>query len=95
MHRHRRHPETDELVSQQSSFRQRIFYSRPGKDDVQGQDYDVAGRITAQALVDLGAGANAHYLLCGPARFLSDIRTGLEATGVPAENIQFEAFGPG
>ena len=86
--------EVDQLVAANENLHQRTFYSRPDAGDVMGRDYDVAGRITSKALLDLGAGPEAEYMLCGPAAFLADIRNGLEASGVSADNIHFETFGP-
>ncbi|NVO58283.1 pyridoxamine 5'-phosphate oxidase family protein [Rhodobacteraceae bacterium B1Z28] len=86
--------EVAKLVSQHPSVQQRIFYSRPEAKDLKGKHYDKDGRVTARALLALDAGAEARYMLCGPARFLSDIRKDLEKTGIPPENIHVEAFGP-
>ena len=86
--------EVDRLVSDNDHIRQRIFYSRPDAADVPGRDFDIEGRVTADGLVALEAGPGAQYLLCGPAAFLADIRDGLEAAGVSADQIHFETFGP-
>ncbi|MEM8651250.1 MAG: pyridoxamine 5'-phosphate oxidase family protein [Pseudomonadota bacterium] len=91
---HALHGELEEAISQHSSAEKHIFYSRPLETDKKGRDYDVDGRITVQALIDMNAGASAQYLLCGPARFMSEIRSGLEAAGVSSDNIHMEAFGP-
>jgi len=72
----------------------RIFYSQPAAEDVLGRDYDLQGRITAEQIIDLGAGPDACYMLCGPAQFLADMRSGLEASGTPPAKIHFETFGP-
>lgn len=86
--------EVARLVAGNENLRQRIFYSRPEADDVEGRDYDMRGRVSAAELLALGAGPEARYMLCGPAPFLADIRNGLEAAGVPANQIHFETFGP-
>ncbi|MBO9398572.1 pyridoxamine 5'-phosphate oxidase family protein [Shimia sp. R9_2] len=86
--------ETDALVEAHDHLHQRLFYSRPSAADQAAGRFDHHGRITAQALLQLEAGATAHYLLCGPARFIAELRSGLEAAGVPAEQIHFESFGP-
>lgn len=86
--------EVSQLVAQIPNAQARIFYSQPAATDVPGVDYQSRGRITPQALIDLNAGPNAFYLLCGPGPFLSDIKTGLEGLGVPAQNISYEVFGP-
>jgi ferredoxin-NADP reductase len=57
-----------------------------------GNDYDVKGRVSAQALLELGVAEDAEYLLCGPAPFLAGLSAGLEAAGIPAHKIRFEAF---
>lgn len=82
--------EVDILIEQHPNAQQRTFYSRPDDADT----FDVAGRISAKALLDLGPGPDAHYMLCGPARFLSEVKSDLEACGVSAGNIHFETFGP-
>ncbi len=86
--------EVDTLIAQNAHLRQRVFYSKPEAGDVAGRDYDVMGRVTAEDVIALGAGADAHYMLCGPSRFLADLDAGLRAVGVPAEHIHVEIFGP-
>lgn len=86
--------EVDELVAKSDSVTRYTFYSVPRPSDTIGIDYDVRGRITAEDLLALEAGPDAHYLLCGPARFLAEISAGLEAGGIPADRIDFEMFGP-
>lgn len=86
--------EVDALVAEKPWLKTHIRYSRPDDTDRPGVDYDGTGRITAQTLLELNAGPDAHYMLCGPARFLADIRTGLEEAGVPTQHIHFETFGP-
>lgn len=87
--------EVDGLVAAHADISRRIFYSKPQATDVQGTDFDIEGYVTADDLVALGAGSNAHFMLCGPQRFLTDISAGLEAGGVPPDQIHFETFGPG
>ncbi|UWQ19877.1 pyridoxamine 5'-phosphate oxidase family protein [Jannaschia sp. M317] len=82
------------LVSANPRAAQHIAYSRPKDDDIRGRHYHSEGRITADTLLGLQAGSQAHYMLCGPAAFLADIRNGLEARGVAPEQIHFETFGP-
>ncbi|WP_299613587.1 pyridoxamine 5'-phosphate oxidase family protein [uncultured Tateyamaria sp.] len=93
----RHHALTDEvrqLTRSNANISVKIAYSQPGSADVEGLDYDTQGRVTTEQLLNLKAGPDADYMLCGPARFLSDIRTGLERAGVPSERIHFETFGP-
>jgi len=90
---HAMRDEVGHLVGANKYVNQRIFYSQPDQSDVLGKDYDAKGRLTAEDLLSLNAGPEAHYMLCGPAAFLAEIRIGLEA-GVPNDRIHFETFGP-
>ncbi|MEO0363166.1 MAG: pyridoxamine 5'-phosphate oxidase family protein, partial [Pseudomonadota bacterium] len=92
--RHALKEEVDALIKTKSVFKRHVVYSRPRAEDRLDRDYDAAGRLTAKTLLALNAGPEARYMLCGPAAFLSDIRSGLEAGGVPADQIHFETFGP-
>jgi ferredoxin-NADP reductase len=76
------------------AVRLHVAYSRPRPEDRPGVDYDSEGRIDGALLTDLTAGADADYLLCGPAGFMAAIQTSLEARGVAADRIHSESFGP-
>src|SRR5690606_11273383 len=84
--------EVDALVAHRADMIRKVFYSTPREADRPGTDFDAIGRITARDLLALGAGADAHYMLCGPARFVADLRAGLESRGVPPGRIQLETF---
>lgn len=86
--------EVGALISQSRNVTRRVFYSAPRPSDTAGVDYDIQGRVTADQLLALGAGPEASYLLCGPARFLAEISAGLEDRGIDADRIDFETFGP-
>jgi ferredoxin-NADP reductase/MOSC domain-containing protein YiiM len=72
-----------------------ICYSRPGPDDVQGRDYDTAGRLTAPVLAALDLPRDAEAYLCGPAAFMAEVSAALAAGGLAAARIRTEVFGPG
>ena len=86
--------EVETLIADRANLQAHTSYSRPSAADQRGTHYDQIGRITPQTLLDLNAGPEAHYMLCGPAQFIADIRDGLEASGVPSQHIHFETFGP-
>lgn len=86
--------EVDALVASRPNLAKHILYSQPSDADLAGIDFDEAGRINAQTLLDLKTGPSAHYMLCGPAQWIADLRSGLETAGVPAHHIRFETFGP-
>ncbi|HYX65534.1 MAG TPA: MOSC domain-containing protein, partial [Burkholderiales bacterium] len=75
--------------------RSRVWYSRPAAEDLQGRDYDAAGRLGVKVLDELGVPREGDFYLCGPANFLSDLRAGLVAWGVPAGRIHSEIFAGG
>jgi ferredoxin-NADP reductase/MOSC domain-containing protein YiiM/ferredoxin len=71
-----------------------VCYSRPGPDDLEGGDFDSAGRLSASGLAELGPPRDAEAYLCGPAPFMDEISAGLAAIGVDASHIHTEPFGP-
>ena len=71
-----------------------ICYSRPDPDDLQGRDFDDAGRLTASLLAQLELPLDAEAYLCGPAPFMEDVSAGLAAIGLDAAHIHTEPFGP-
>ena len=72
-----------------------ICYSSPGPDDVQGRDYDTAGRLSAPVLAPLDLPRDADAYLCGPPAFMGDISAALAAAGIQAARIRTEVFGAG
>jgi ferredoxin-NADP reductase len=81
-------------VAKNANIARRVVYSAPREEDQAGVHFDATGRVTAKDQLAHEAGADAHYMLCGPARFLGEIRAGLESGGVPPGQIRLEAFGP-
>lgn len=57
-------------------------YSKPAPGDLLGRDYDREGRVDGALVETLLPGLTAHYCLCGPAPFLSDLASDLERRGV-------------
>jgi ferredoxin-NADP reductase/predicted pyridoxine 5'-phosphate oxidase superfamily flavin-nucleotide-binding protein len=89
------HPFKEEvaaLTGGRADVRSHIFYSRPLASDVEGRDFDDAGRITGDFLVSLTSRQGVHYLLCGPAGFLAKVKSELEGQGVLESRIRFETF---
>jgi ferredoxin-NADP reductase/MOSC domain-containing protein YiiM len=71
-----------------------VYYSRPGPDDLEGRDFDSAGRLTASVLAELEPPRDAEAYLCGPAPFMEEISAGLAAMGIDTSRIHTEPFGP-
>jgi ferredoxin len=74
--------------------RAHVCYSRPGPDDLEGRDFDTAGRLTASLVTQLEPPRNAEAYLCGPTLFMEEISAGLAAIGLGAAHIHTEPFGP-
>jgi ferredoxin-NADP reductase/MOSC domain-containing protein YiiM/ferredoxin len=86
--------EAQALLTSLPNVRTHVYYSRPGPDDLEGRDFDSAGRLTASLLADLGPPHDAEAYLCGPAPFMEEISAGLAAMGIDAARIHTEPFGP-
>ena len=56
------------LLASLPNAHRHVCYSRPGADDVEGRDFDSAGRLTASLLVELEPPRDAEAYLCGPLR---------------------------
>ena len=82
------------LLTSLPNARAHVYYSRPGPSDLQGRDYDSAGRLTASLLAELTPPSNAEAYMCGPTAFMDDISAGLAALGFDASRIHIELFGP-
>ncbi|KAF2704588.1 globin-like protein [Pleomassaria siparia CBS 279.74] len=86
------------LAESNPNLKTAYFASQPGKEEIQGQDYDVRGRL------DLGQISSdklylksdeTQYFVCGPTHFMLDVEASLQALGVPSERIKMELFGTG
>ncbi|SNT73849.1 pyridoxamine 5'-phosphate oxidase family protein [Paracoccus seriniphilus] len=86
--------EIADLIARAPHAQKCTHYSRPDPEDRRLAHHDREGRVTARDLVALGAGASAHYMICGPVRFTADLIAGLTRLGVPAGQIHHESFGP-
>ncbi len=65
----REHPfaaEARALLASLPNARAHVYYSRPGPDDLEGRDFDSAGRLTASLLAELKPPSDAEAYLCGP-----------------------------
>jgi ferredoxin-NADP reductase/ferredoxin len=82
------------LLASLPNVRTHIYYSRPGPTDLEGRDYDTAGRLSAALLAELDPPRAAEAYLCGPTPFMDEISAGLAAIGLDASRIHTEPFGP-
>ncbi len=86
--------EARKLAADRPNINLHFAYSRPRPEDRLGRDFDGEGRVDGALLKRLVNEPSAHYFLCGPTGFMSDIQEALERQGVPDEHIHTETFGP-
>jgi len=72
-----------------------ICYTRPDSIDKTGEDFNATGRFSRSVFDELGLPRNADVYLCGPTRFMADMKEALTALGVAPERIHIEIFNGG
>ncbi|HKE41718.1 MAG TPA: MOSC and FAD-binding oxidoreductase domain-containing protein [Casimicrobiaceae bacterium] len=69
-----------------------VCYSRPGPRDKMGEDFDASGHLSRSVFEDTGVPREADFYLCGPTRFMTDMKEALTAWGVTPKRIHVEIF---
>jgi MOSC domain-containing protein YiiM/ferredoxin-NADP reductase len=69
-----------------------VSYSRPGADDRKGEDFDVAGQLSRSIFDAVGLPREADVYICGPARFMTEMKEALANFGVAPDRIYLELF---
>jgi ferredoxin-NADP reductase/MOSC domain-containing protein YiiM len=69
-----------------------VCYSRPGSRDKIGMDFDATGHLSRSVFDEVGAPREADVYLCGPTRFMADMKETLAALGVAPERVHVEIF---
>ncbi len=69
-----------------------VCYSRPGPHDRVGEDFDAAGHLSQSIFDAVGISREADVYLCGPNRFMADMKAALAAMDVAPERIHVELF---
>ncbi|HEX7362400.1 MAG TPA: MOSC and FAD-binding oxidoreductase domain-containing protein [Bryobacteraceae bacterium] len=72
-----------------------ICYSRPGSRDKMGEDFDVTGHLSQSVLNEVGIHRETDVYLCGPVRFMADMKGAFASLGVPPGRIHVELFNGG
>jgi ferredoxin-NADP reductase/MOSC domain-containing protein YiiM/ferredoxin len=84
--------EVRRLMSALPHGQSHVCYSRPGADDRIAEDFDAAGYLSRSVFETIGLRRDADVYLCGPARFMRDMKEALAALGVAPERIYVELF---
>jgi len=84
--------EVSRLMLSLAHGRRHVCYSRPDSRDRIGEDFDASGHLSQSVLDEIGIPREADVYLCGPARFMADMREALAASGVAPERTHIELF---
>jgi ferredoxin-NADP reductase/ferredoxin len=84
--------EVQRLITALPHGRRYVSYSRPVSSDQAGEDLHAVGRLSKTVLDEIGVPPEADFYICGPTRFMSDMKETLAAFGVQPKRIQVELF---
>jgi ferredoxin-NADP reductase len=84
--------EVSRLMLALTHGRSYVCYSRPGSRDKMGEDFDATGHLSRSVFDEVGVPREADVYLCGPTRFMADMRETLATLGVAPERIRVEMF---
>src|SRR2546425_12609796 len=69
-----------------------VCYSRPGSRDELGEDFDATGHLSRSVFDEVGVPRDSDVYLCGPTRFMAEMKEALATLGVTPERIHVEIF---
>ncbi len=69
-----------------------VCYSRPDSRDKLGEDFDATGHLSRSVFDEIGVPREADVYLCGPTRFMAEMKEALANLGVAPERIHVEIF---
>jgi len=69
-----------------------VCYSKPDSDDKMGVDFDAIGHLSRSVFDEVGVPREADVYLCGPTRFMADMKEALASLGVAPKRIHVELF---
>jgi ferredoxin-NADP reductase len=69
-----------------------VCYSKPGLHDKMTEDFDATGHLSRSVFDEVGVPREADVYLCGPARFMGEMKDTLVTLGLAPERIHVELF---
>ena len=84
--------EVHRLMSELAHSRSYVCYSKPGSHDEIGKNFNVAGHLSRSAFDEVYLPGDADIYLCGPNRFMADMKATLLTLGIRPEQIHVEIF---
>jgi ferredoxin-NADP reductase len=94
----RHHPldaEVRRLMPALTQGRRYVCYSRSDQSDKMGERFVAVGRPSRSVLDNVGIAREADVYICGPARFMADMKEALADLGVAPERVHTETFNGG
>lgn len=76
------------------NFKPFIFYDEHLPGDQQGRDYDFAGLVDIEHVLEAVMLPDADYYICGPMQFMRIQHDALIAKGIKETRVHYEVFGP-
>ena len=83
------------LIHSLARGRSHVCYSRPGSGDQIGRDFDQAGHLSPSVFADVEVPRAADVYLCGPTRFMAEMKQALITFGVASGRVHVEIFNGG
>jgi ferredoxin-NADP reductase/MOSC domain-containing protein YiiM/ferredoxin len=87
--------EAGRLMRELGHARRHICYSAPDEHDQIGERFDATGHLTQAVLDEVGMPREADIYLCGPSRFMEDMKAALANMGVAPQHVHAEIFNGG
>src|SRR5207249_977597 len=69
-----------------------VCYSRPASRDKLGEGFNATGHLSRSVFDEVGVPRHADVYLCGPTRFMAEMKEALATLGVSPERIHVEIF---
>ena len=69
-----------------------VCYSRPGSDDTMTEDFDATGHLSRSVFDAVGVPRSADVYICGPTRFMGEMKAALATMGLAPERMHVELF---
>jgi MOSC domain-containing protein YiiM/ferredoxin-NADP reductase len=69
-----------------------VCYSSPDSRDKVGEDFDAIGHLSRTVFDEVGVPRKADVYICGPTRFMAEMKVALVSLGLSPERIHVEIF---
>ena len=87
--------EVRRLITRLEHGRGYVCYSKPCAHDTMGGDFDAPGRLSLSVLRQVDVPRDADVYVCGPTRFMAEMKAALPTLGVAPQRIHTEIFNGG